>query len=417
MSEQSAGHYPLSGITVLDLSHVYNGPYAAFLMALAGATVIKIEPLHGEHLRSRGDLGGADLPFAMLNSNKKPVTLNLKSEKGKELLRELVVRADILVENFAPGVMDRLGVGAEELHKINPRLIYGSSSGYGKDGPYRDYPAMDLVMQAMCGIINSTGFPDQPPVKSGAAVCDFSAGIHLYGAIMTALYERERTGKGRVVEVAMQDAIYASLASNYGMVHARGADAPERTGNRHGGLGIAPYNVYATSDGYVVLNCPGDHHFRAVLDVIGRPELKDDPRFASRSSRVVNFQAVDELIESWTKTATKHEVAKRLLAAAVPCAPVRNLVEVMNDDNMHARGSLQSIDHPQLGRVALPHSPLVFEGTPRLPLQPSRPLGSSNDEIFGEWLGHSEQELSAWKRGGVIGYSEDERAVKAESVI
>jgi len=417
MSEQSPGHYPLSGITVLDLSHVYNGPYAAFLMALAGATVIKIEPLHGEHLRSRGDLGGADLPFAMLNSNKKPVTLNLKSEKGKELLRELVVRADILVENFAPGVMDRLGVGAEELHKINPRLIYGSSSGYGKDGPYRDYPAMDLVMQAMCGIINSTGFPDQPPVKSGAAVCDFSAGIHLYGAIMTALYERERTGKGRVVEVAMQDAIYASLASNYGMVHARGADAPERTGNRHGGLGIAPYNVYATSDGYVVLNCPGDHHFRAVLDVIGRPELKDDPRFASRSSRVVNFQAVDELIESWTKTATKHEVAKRLLAAAVPCAPVRNLVEVMNDGNMHARGSLQSIDHPQLGRVALPHSPLVFEGTPRLPLEPSRPLGSSNDEIFGEWLGHCEQELSAWKRKGVIGYSEDERAVKAESVI
>ena len=417
MSEQSPGHYPLSGITVLDLSHVYNGPYAAFLMALAGATVIKIEPLHGEHLRSRGDLGGADLPFAMLNSNKKPVTLNLKSEKGKELLRELVVRADILVENFAPGVMDRLGVGAEELHKINPRLIYGSSSGYGKDGPYRDYPAMDLVMQAMCGIINSTGFPDQPPVKSGAAVCDFSAGIHLYGAIMTALYERERTGKGRVVEVAMQDAIYASLASNYGMVHARGADAPERTGNRHGGLGIAPYNVYATSDGYVVLNCPGDHHFRAVLDVIGRPELKDDPRFASRSSRVVNFQAVDELIESWTKTATKHEVAKRLLAAAVPCAPVRNLVEVMNDDNMHARGSLQSIDHPQLGRVALPHSPLVFEGTPRLPLEPSRPLGSSNDEIFGEWLGHCEQELSAWKREVVIGYSEDERAVKAESVI
>ena len=417
MSEQSAGHYPLSGITVLDLSHVYNGPYAAFLMALAGATVIKIEPLHGEHLRSRGDLGGADLPFAMLNSNKKPVTLNLKSEKGKELFCELVVRADILVENFAPGVMDRLGVGAAELHKINPRLIYGSSSGYGKDGPYRDYPAMDLVMQAMCGIINSTGFPDQPPVKSGAAVCDFSAGIHLYGAIMTALYERERTGKGRVVEVAMQDAIYASLASNYGMVHARGADAPERTGNRHGGLGIAPYNVYATSDGYEVLNCPGDHHFRAVLDVIGRPELKDDPRFASRSSRVVNFQAVDELIESWTKTATKDEVAKRLLAAAVPCAPVRNLVEVMNDDNMHARGSLQSIDHPQLGRVALPHSPLVFEGTPRLPLEPSRPLGSSNDEIFGEWLGHCEQELSAWKREGVIGYSEDERAVKAESVI
>lgn len=193
--------YPLSGITVIDLSHVYNGPYAAFLMAMAGAEVIKVEPPGGEHLRSRGDMGGAAFAFAMLNSNKKSVTLNLKTEKGRGLLKELAARADILVENFAPGVTDRLGIGPAELHKVNPRLIYGSSSGYGKSGPYRDYPAMDLVMQAMCGIINSTGFPDQPPVKSGVALCDFSAGTHLYAAIMTALYERERTGKGRVVEV------------------------------------------------------------------------------------------------------------------------------------------------------------------------------------------------------------------------
>jgi CoA:oxalate CoA-transferase len=192
--------------------------------------VIKVEPFHGEHLRSCGDMGGAALPFAMLNSNKKPVTLNLKTEKGRDLLREMVARADILVENFAPGVADRLGIGPYDLLKINPRLIYGSSSGYGKSGPYHDYPTMDLVMQAMCGVINSTGFPDQPPVKSGAALCDFSAGIHLYAAITTALYERERTGKGRVVEVSMQDATYASLASHLGMVHARGAAAPARTG-------------------------------------------------------------------------------------------------------------------------------------------------------------------------------------------
>ena len=402
-SSDATRGYPLSGITVLDLSHVYNGPYATFLMAMAGADVIKIEPFEGEHLRSRGDMGGAALPFAMLNSNKKPVTLNLKSEKGCELLREMVVRADILVENFAPGVMDRLGVGAAALHKINPRLIYGSSSGYGKSGPYRDYPAMDLVMQAMCGIINSTGYPDQPPVKSGAAVCDFSAGIHLYAAIVTALYERERTGKGRVVEVAMQDAIYASLASNYGMVHARGAAAPDRTGNRHGGLGIAPYNVYATSDGYVVLNCPGDHHFRAVLDVMGRPELKNDPRFLTRSTRVAHFAAVDALIESWTKTLPKDEVAQRMLAAKVPCAPVRNLMEVMTDENMHARGSLQWIDHPELGRVVLPHTPLTFEGTPRRPIEPSLPLGASNDAVFGAWLGHTEEELAAFKAQSVIG--------------
>jgi len=395
-------HYPLAGITVIDLSHVYNGPYATFLMAMAGAEVIKVEPRGGEHLRSRGDMGGADLPFAMLNSNKKSVTLNLKTEKGRNLLRELVSRADILVENFAPGVTDRLGVGPSDLLKINPRLIYGSSSGYGKDGPYRDYPAMDLVVQAMSGVMNSTGFPDQPPVKSGAALCDFSAGIHLYAAILTALYERERTGKGRVVEVSMQDAIYASLASNYGMLHARGAAAPARTANRHGGLGISPYNAYPTLDGYVVLNCPGDHHFRALLDAMGRSDLSEDPRFLTRSTRVANVDAVDELIESWTKTLTKNEVARRMLAASVPCAPVRDLSEVMNDENMHARGSLQWIDHPDLGRVVLPHSPLVFEGTERRPIEPSLPLGASNDAVFGKLLGHSDDEVKAYEKEGVI---------------
>ena len=410
--------YPLAGITVIDLSHVYNGPYATFLMALAGANVIKVEPFDGEHLRSRGDMGGAALPFAMLNSNKKPVTLNLKAEKGRQLLREMAARADILVENFAPGVMDRLGVGAAELHKVNPRLVYGSSSGYGKTGPYRDYPAMDLVMQAMCGVINSTGFPDQPPVKSGAALCDFMAGIHLYGAIMPALYERERTGKGRVVEASMQDATYASLASNLGMLHARGADAPARTGNRHGGLGISPYNVYQTTDGYVVLNAPGDHHFRSILDVMGRSDLKEDPRFMTRSARVTNTVAVDELIEGWTKNLSRNEVAQRMLAAKVPCAPVRDLSEVMHDENMHARGSLQWIDHPTLGRVVLPHSPLVFEGTERLTIEPSLPLGASNDAVFGEWLGHSREELTAFRAEGVIGRTGDESGEhEAESFV
>ncbi len=400
----SQSSLPLAGVTVIDLSHIYNGPYATFLMAMAGAEVIKVEPFQGENLRARGDMGGVALPFAMLNSNKKPVTLNLKSEQGCELMREMVARADILVENFAPGVMDRLGLGAADLQKINPRLIYGSSSGYGKTGPYRDYPAMDLVMQAMCGVINSTGYPDQPPVKAGAALCDFSAGIHLYAAIMTALYERERTGVGRVVEVSMQDATYVSLASNIGMAHSRGKNAPERTGNRHGGLGVAPYNAYATNDGYVVLNCPGDHHFRALLDVMGRPDLKDDPRFVSRQTRVDNFEAVDELMESWTRGLSKYEVAEKMLASRppVPCAPVRNLHEVMADENMLARGSLQMIDHPDFGRVPLPHSALVFEGSERRPIEPSLPLGASNDEIFGRWLGHSAEELAAFKTAGVI---------------
>jgi CoA:oxalate CoA-transferase len=394
---------PLAGLTVLDLSHVYNGPYATFLMAMSGATVIKIEPHTGEHLRSRGDMGGAALPFAMLNSNKKPITLDLKSEAGKQLFREMVAKADILVENFAPGVMARLGLGADALQEINPRLIYGSSSGYGKDGPYRDYPAMDLVMQAMCGVINSTGFPDQPPVKSGAALCDFFAGIHLFSAIMMALYRRERTGEGSVVEVSMQDATYCSLASNYGMLHARGDAAPERTGNRHGGLGVSPYNAYPTSDGYVVINSPGDHHFRAILDVIGRPDLKDDARLVTRSARVQNFELVDELLEGWTRGQTRNEVADKLLARAVPCAPVRNLREVMADRNMHARGSLQWVDHPELGRVPLPHTPLTFEGVPRPPLEPSLPLGACSEEIVTGWLGRTQEEFEALRAEGVVG--------------
>jgi formyl-CoA transferase len=393
---------PLAGITVIDLSHVYNGPYATFLMALAGANVIKVEPFQGEHLRSRGDMGGAALPFAMLNSNKKPVTLNLKTEQGRELLEQMVAKADILVENFAPGVMDRIGLGAAHLQQLNPRLIYGSSSGYGKDGPYRDYPAMDLVMQAMSGVIDSTGHPDQPPVKSGAALCDFMAGIHLNAAIMAALYERERTGKGRVVEVSMQDATYMSLASNIGMLHARGAAAPARTGNRHGGLGISPYNVYRTNDGWVVLNAPGDHHFRAILDVIGQSGLSDDLRFNSRSARVANFEAVDHLIETWTALHTKDHIAQLMLEKKVPCAPVRNLTEVMHDINMHARGSLQWVAHPDLGEVVLPHSPLVFEGSERLALTPSLPLGACNDEVFGSWLGNDAGRLAELRAAGVI---------------
>ena len=393
---------PLDGITVVTLEHAIAAPFCTRQLADLGARVIKIEPREGENLRSRGDMGGADLPFAMLNSNKQSVTLNLKTEQGKTLFREMVARADVVVENFAPGVMDRLGLGAAELQKINPRLVYGSSSGYGKTGPYRDYPAMDLVMQAMSGLVDSTGYADLPPVKAGAAVCDFGAGTHLYAAVVTALYERERTGQGRVVEVSMQDAIYASLASNYGMLHARGDAAPARTGNKHAGLGIAPYNAYATKDGFVVLNAPNDHHFLAVLDVIGRPDLKTDPRLVTRATRVANMAVVDELLESWSKNQMKHDVARRMTDAGVPCAAVRTLKEVMHDENMHARGSLEWIDHPVMGRIVLPNSPLIFEGTPRRAIEPNVTLGASNEAVLGEWLGHSAEEVAGYKSSGVI---------------
>jgi CoA:oxalate CoA-transferase len=194
----------------------------------------------------------------------------------------------------------------------------------------------------------------------------------------------------------MQDAVYAFLSTNLGMLHSRGAEAPERTGNRHAGLGSSPYNAYATQDGYVVINAPGDPHFHAILRVLGRLDLKDDLRFATGAARVANIGSVDELLEGWTKTRTKNEVAHLMLAAGVPCAPVRNLLEVMHDENMHARGSLQWIEHPALGRVVLPHSPLVFEGSRRRPIEPSLALGASNKAVFGDWLGHTAEELAAF---------------------
>src|SRR6266480_2732823 len=198
---------PLAGVTVLDFGQVYQGPYASLLMAQAGADVIKIEPPQGEPLRRRAPPGkSTTFPIAMLNSNKRAITLNLKHERGRALLFRMAEKGDVLLENFAPGVMDRLGVGWSVLNRINPRLIYASGSGYGLSGPDRDNLAMDLTIQAVSGLISTTGFPDGPPVKAGPAVVDFISGIHLYAATLAALFERERTGRGRLVEVAMQEA-------------------------------------------------------------------------------------------------------------------------------------------------------------------------------------------------------------------
>ena len=392
---------PLDGVTVIDLSQIYNGPYATFLMATAGASVIKIEPPGGESLRRRGVVGGAALPFAMLNGCKQSLQLNLKTEAGKEILRDLVRTADVLVENFAPGVMARLGLGAEALQAINPRLIYAQSSGFGSSGPYRDYPAMDLTVQAMAGVMSITGFPDRPPVKAGPALCDFFAGTHLYGAITTALFERERTGVARVVEVAMLDAVYPSLSSSLGLHFSAPADVPPRTGNRHGGMAEAPYNVYPTTDGYIAIICVGDIHWRSLLTAMDRADLADDPRFASLKDRVAHIDAVDALVSEWTQTRTKEGLFAHLMAHRVPCAPVRGLAEVVNDPHMHERGSLQWQDHPELGRIVVQHSPMRFAGDAPRTLDPSRTLGADTDAVLAR-LDRSPDQVAALHRDGVV---------------
>ena len=374
----------LRDITVLDVSQIYNGPYATFLMAMAGARVIKVEPPSGEPLRKRAQLGGAALPFAMLNANKKGVVLDLKAPDGKADFLRLAAEADVLVENFTPGVMERLELGPAELRAHNPRLVYARGSGYGQSGRYRDYPAMDLTIQAMGGIMSVTGYPDKPPVKAGPAVSDFLAGIHLYGGIVTALYDRERTGRGRTVEVSMLDSVYASLSSNLGLLKDGTRRDALRTGNRHGGLAEAPYNVYRSANGHVAIICVGEEQWQRLLAIMERPDLAEDARFASLKDRVAHIDLVDEAVEAFTSRHTSGALFELLGSRRITCAPVRTLHEVMNDPHMHETGMLTWFDHPDLGRIVLCRSPISYEGEDRMPPVASPRLGEHTAEILGD---------------------------------
>jgi crotonobetainyl-CoA:carnitine CoA-transferase CaiB-like acyl-CoA transferase len=392
---------PLEGIVVLDLSQIYNGPYATLLLALAGAKVIKVEPPGGDNLRGRTVIEGAGAPFVILNSNKLGVRLNLKDPRGRELLVELARRADVLVENFRPGVMDRLGVGESTLREVNERLIWASGSGFGQTGPYRDYPAMDLTVQAISGVMSTTGFPDQPPVKAGPALADFFGGIHLYGAIVTALVDRERTGRVRTADVAMLDSVYPALMSPLGLYYG-GGDRVLRNGNRHSGLAEAPYNAYETSDGHLALICVTEDHWRRLTEEMGRPELADDPRYATRRARVEHMDEVDAIVGAWLRGQRKEDVFERLRARGVACAPVRELAEVANDRHLIERGLLHEIDHAEVGRVRIMQTPLRLGDDALVPLQPSPALGEHNRAVLGDWLGVADETLDELEREGVI---------------
>jgi CoA:oxalate CoA-transferase len=396
----SRGNRPLAGVTVLDFGQVYQGPYATLLMAQAGADVIKIEPPHGEPLRRRAPPGkSTTFPIAMLNSNKRAITLNLKHERGRALLFRMAEKGDVLLENFAPGVMDRLGVGWSVLHEINPRLIYASGSGYGLSGPDRDNLAMDLTIQAVSGLISTTGFPDGPPVKAGPAVVDFLSGIHLYAAVVTALFEREQTGQGRLVEVAMQEAAYATLTSPLHAYHDTG-EVPSRTGNASHGR--VPLNVYPTRDGYVAINVAVEKHWRNLLKAMGRQELRDDPRFADNATRVAHRDEVDALVADWTRSLGKMECFALAKRHRIPLAPVREVNEVMHDRHMHERGMLKWIEHDEIGRIVVPTSPLRFHGADPVDTQPSPKLAQHNADIYGGWLGLSAAEIAELEQSGVI---------------
>lgn len=394
--------WPLEGVRVLDLGQIYNGPYAGFLLAHAGADVVKVEPLRGEVLRQRGG-GSVPVSFAMLNTNKRGLAIDLKNDRGKALLIDLVREADVLLENFAPGAMERLGLGADVLMAENPRLVYASGTGYGLSGPARDNLAMDLTVQAVGGVMSVNGPPDGPPLKAGPAICDFVGGVHLYAGIMTALFERSVTGRGRLVEVAMQEAIYPVLTSNIAGMYKNGGKAPPRRGNRHPTQGSAPYNVYPTRDGHIAIICVQDAHWESLLKVMGRDDLIGDPRFTTQALRGQNDSEIDALVEVWTSAMDKAEAAEILRANRVPAAPVRDVVEVTADAHMHERGMLHDIDHPGMGPVVLPTSPLRFHGSPEPSIALEPDVGGDTDTILAEWLGLEDDKVSALRSAGAIG--------------
>src|SRR5246500_3183476 len=380
------------GVRVLDLGQIYNGPYCGLLLAQLGADVIKIEPPGGEQLRFRSHQPTESHEFVMLNSNKRSVVLDLKTDAGRQALFDLVETADLLIENFAPGTMERLQLHPERLLEHNPRLIVACGKGYGSTGPYAHMSALDITVQAMSGSASATGQPDGPPTKAGAAFVDFSGGIPLFGAVAAALFQRQRTGRGQIVEVSMHDTIYPMMASSLGGLHNDpDRQLPERTGNRHSGMAVAPYNIYPTSDGWLAVICISEKHWRGVATALGRAELIEDPRFRTEKDRVTNIDAVDQEVSSVTSTRTRAELVRDLQAAGVPCAPVKTIREVDTDEHLIERGMIQFVEHAGRGRVPVPGCPLRLSDSPVGPLRAAPPLGHSTENVLADLSGEETQ--------------------------
>ena len=390
---------PLHGIRVLDLTQIYQGPYASFLLAMSGAEVIKIEPLGGERTR-RG--GGAETPlaFAMLNSNKKSVTLNLKEQRGKDLLLAMVKKADVLIENYAAGTMERLGLGWDVLSEANPKLIYGAANGYGSFGPDWDQLAMDHTIQAASGMMSVTGEAGGPPARSGGQVCDIMGGIHFYGALVTALLGRERTGKGTRVESAMIEAIYFDLSSEYSHYHRTG-EVPPRRGDKSAGL-TAPYGRYECSDGWIALICVSEPQWQSIARLLGREDLANDPDYAGAPNRYKHEDELNAMISAWTRERTRDEAFTQMREARIPVAPVRDIAEAMSNPHLHARGMLNNMQHPYMGDVVLPGSPLRLLDYERLPVQFFPEPGADSQSVLSELLGMDAAEVEALAKDNVI---------------
>ena len=384
---------PLEGVTVLDFGQVYNGPYCGFLLAQSGARVVKVESLIGETLRARGARSAASYPFAILNTNKECITLNIKTAEGQDLLKRMVRRVDVVFENFAPGTMEKYGIGAEALRAENPRLIYASSTGYGTGGPYRDFLGMDITLQAMTGVMSITGDAAGPPMKTAAAFADFIAGTHLCAAIVTALYAREHSGEGATVDISMQDCVFPTLATALGSYYLAGEQKP-RAGNHHPGRGLAPYNAYAAKDGYVAIICIREGHWQKLCQAMGQPEVANDERFANSAARCEHMDEVDQFVTQWTSQHPKEYVFQKCQRHGVICAPVKDLADVVDDPHLRERGTVELRTHQHFGEIAQMHTPLRFKDLDPPAITDVGELGCDTDRVLRELADVDDTELA-----------------------
>jgi len=392
---------PLDDIFVLDLSRILSGPFCTMMLGDMGATVVKVEPPpRGDDTRLWGPpfLNGISTYFLSINRNKRSIGLNLKSPRGQEVLWKLVDRADVLVENFRPGVLDKLGFGFDAVAARNPRLIYASISGYGQTGPYRNRPGYDVVAQGESGIVDLTGEPDRQPVKVGASIADIVAGLYAYQGILLAMLARHRTGKGQRVDIALLDGLISTLTYQAESYFATGT-SPKRLGTRH--PSIVPYETFATSDGFVNIGAANEKQWQNLCRALGVADLAFDPRFNSMAGRISNYSELRAILDGELRKLTRAEAFALLAKYELPVGPINTVAEVLEDPHIHAREMVQELTHPEYGPLRYLGIPVKLSDTPGALQGPPPRFGEHNRSVLAE-LGYDEHGIDQLAMTNVV---------------
>jgi crotonobetainyl-CoA:carnitine CoA-transferase CaiB-like acyl-CoA transferase len=392
---------PLKGIRVLDLTRVLAGPYCAMLLGDMGAEVIKIEePDRGDDTRGWPPFASGESTYFMsVNRNKKSVTLNLKAPEGRELLKRLAKKSDVLLENFRTGTMEKLGLGYATLSKLNPKLVYCAMSGFGESGPESHRGGYDLIVQAESGVMDLTGFADGPPVKVGNSIADLVAGMSGAHGVTLALLARQRTKRGQKVEIAMLDVMAALLTYQAGM-YLNAGRTPARRGNEH--PSIVPYEVFKAADAYLVIGAANDSLWERSCAALERPELAREPRYATVASRVEHRATLVPLLNEILGARPAADWLKRLEAAGVPAGRIRTVPEVCESEHLKARGMVVALPHPKAGTVKMMGVPIRLHGTPGRPTTAAPLLGADTEAVLTRVLGVRRAEIRRLRDAGVV---------------